>query len=380
MAARETELFCIGNALVDVFARGEEQIALRYGINGPVQHIEIETLHELLGALNVPAALPALTAVSGGGAANVAKIASYLGADLRFAGALGRDEETGASRPDKFGRLFERDLSEAGVKLRLALKPSPTGICLMLQTAENETRIAASPSASVELSESDIDGDEINKAKIVVIDGFMLGRPGLVRHILGLVDKRRTLAAIDLSSAEIAGEYAADILDYARQYSLFLFMNEEEAGALLKALAFCKGPDDPGLASGLLRLLSETLSPRPAGKLRLALRAFVRGIRGKFKEPGPRPLFPVIVVKLGPRGAAVFSGGNVCMAETQALSSTDSTGAGDAFCAGFLTAWLRKKPLAECAAFGNRTARLVLDVSGTKVDGERFKELRLLLR
>jgi sugar/nucleoside kinase (ribokinase family) len=53
----------------------------------------------------------------------------------------------------------------------------------------------------------------------------------------------------------------------------------------------------------------------------------------------------------------------------------DGIGAGDAFCAGFLTAWLRTKTLSECAAFGNKTARLVLNAPGAQTDEKSLKDL-----
>ena len=99
-----SDILCIGNALVDVFARDEGHLhSSRFGISLPVQHIEIERLQELLQAL------PEYTAVSGGGAANVAKIAGFLGTRVGFTGSIGNDE---------FGQLFEKSLSEAGVEDR----------------------------------------------------------------------------------------------------------------------------------------------------------------------------------------------------------------------------------------------------------------------
>ena len=51
MAEKEFDLFCIGNALLDVFARDEGQVAEHYGITKPVQHIEIEKLKEIVSLL-----------------------------------------------------------------------------------------------------------------------------------------------------------------------------------------------------------------------------------------------------------------------------------------------------------------------------------------
>jgi fructokinase len=54
----------------------------------------------------------------------------------------------------------------------------------------------------------------------------------------------------------------------------------------------------------------------------------------------------------------------------------DITGAGDAFAAGFLAAWIRGHPLRACAELGNRIAREALAVPGTRLDSRRLARLR----
>ncbi|MCL2320026.1 MAG: PfkB family carbohydrate kinase, partial [Treponema sp.] len=243
MAVNEVELLCIGNAVVDIFVRSDEQEAIRLGITRHVQHIEIEKLREILRTLKIPETLngpmtsSGCTIVSGGGAANVAKIAGLLGAKAGFIGAYGKEtnEWAGAFQPDQFGRIFEKSLGAAGVKTWLTLKSSPTGLCLFLKVRD-DTRIVASPSAALELSESNIRDEYLEKARVVVIDGFILDRPGLVRHILRRVNQYGAVAALDLSSPAIAKERSTEISGIARQYPLILFMNEDEAEAFYEGL------------------------------------------------------------------------------------------------------------------------------------------------
>ena len=338
MAQKELDLLCIGNALVDVFARADEQTLARHGITRPVQHVEYEIINKILSELGSKD----LVLSSGGGAANVAKIAGFLGAELCFTGSVGEVKE-----PDTFGRLFIKELSNAGVKLRLSLKPSPTGVCLYVRTGD-ETRIAASPSAALELTENDIVEEDLQKASVVVIDGFILNRSGMVRRILDLADKYGTVIALDLSSISIASEYAAEISEYARRHSLILFMNEAEAEAFYK---------ETRKDNSLFPEMCEFFESLTAGKR-----------------------FPIIVVKLGARGALCFAEGKTQRFETQALVPADSTGAGDAFCAAFLSAWVWDKALPECAVFGNKAAGIVLGATGTKVEKEAFGNLVQLLK
>ena len=329
MIDKELNLLCIGNALIDVFARDEGfLLSSRFGIKRQVQHVEIEVL------LRIIKELPEYVTVSGGGAANVAKIASLLGVKTGFTGSVGHDD---------FGKLFEKSLTEADVKLNLKKSPSPTGICLVLENGKGKTRIAASPSASLELSQAHINEDYIKKGSIVLVDGFLFHKPDLVRHALGLAAKNRITAAIDLSSREIAGDYANEILNYARN-DLIIFMNDEEAGA------FYNGVKAQGLDAG-------------------------NDIFSFFQSLTQDQPFPIIVLKLGEMGAITISEGRIHSAETQVIIPKDTTGAGDAFCAAFLAAWQQKKPLSECTALGNRAARIILDVTGTRADGMQLKNL-----
>jgi len=358
-ANKKIDLLCVGNALVDVFARADEQFFARHGLTQAVQHIEIEKTEKILSELRdytmvsggaqkpharhracsssegdmacPPENLSPVKMVSGGGAGNVAKIAGLLGAKVSFIGAIGND---------KFGRLFKKSLAAAGVKLRLSIKSSPTGICLMLRDAADDTHIVASPSAALELSESDISGEELQRTRVVLIDGFMLDKTALVSHILSTAGANDTVVAIDLSSPGIAGEYATKIADFAINYPLILFMNEAETEAF-----------SDGLKSASRQTLFENNTD-----------------------------FPIIVVKLGEKGALCYSGGKVFRAETQAVTPAEATGAGDAFCAGFLSAWVKNQTPGECAAFGNMTARTVLGAEGSQADKKAIKALTALLR
>jgi sugar/nucleoside kinase (ribokinase family) len=58
----------------------------------------------------------------------------------------------------------------------------------------------------------------------------------------------------------------------------------------------------------------------------------------------------------------------------------ETTGAGDAFCAAFLSGWIRDKSAAECASLGNKAAREVLYVKGVQPDPNALKQLGKLIR
>lgn len=327
---------------MDVFAPAERGIPDLWGLTEPAQHLAYDDLAEIL------AALPDLVTSSGGGAANVAKIAALLGLSTGFAGSVG----PGA---DHFAGIFEADLRAAGVLPVLSRGTLPTGICLLFQTPRGETRIAASPQAALEFAEADVPDGFIRAAQVVVIDGYMLGRDGLIRHVLERADRYGTVVALDVGSAGNAAGQAREIARYCRDYPLILFMNEGEAEAFYAALS---GDSEAGPVPGAFK----------KGR-------YLRRIYSFFKKMTGNELFPIIVVKRGKRGAVVFAGGGLYQAGTLAVSPGETTGAGDAFCAAFLAAWIRNKPLYECALLGNRVAREILAVPGTRIDRKKLASL-----
>ncbi len=71
------------------------------------------------------------------------------------------------------------------------------------------------------------------------------------------------------------------------------------------------------------------------------------------------------VVKLGKKGALACSGGKVSQADSYQVAAVDTTGAGDAFNAGFIYGFLKEKDITECLKFGNGCGAL----SVTKLGG-----------
>lgn len=73
----------------------------------------------------------------------------------------------------------------------------------------------------------------------------------------------------------------------------------------------------------------------------------------KLRETGCK----VAVVTCGSMGSLAWAGGDVVETGIDALSTvSDTTGAGDTYIAGFLAAWKRGRPLAECIIAGRRAA------------------------
>lgn len=75
-------------------------------------------------------------------------------------------------------------------------------------------------------------------------------------------------------------------------------------------------------------------------------------------------LGPLVVVKDGAAGAFAVDGGQVARVASLPVEVVDTTGAGDSFDAGFLTAWLERRPLAECLAWASAAGSISVTGAG----------------
>ncbi len=77
-------------------------------------------------------------------------------------------------------------------------------------------------------------------------------------------------------------------------------------------------------------------------------------------------LVKTVVVTLGEDGCFVYSDGKGFFVRALKKKVVDSIGAGDAFAAGFVFGFLKKRPLRECAVLGNACAGLAVECRGAR--------------
>jgi sugar/nucleoside kinase (ribokinase family) len=82
------------------------------------------------------------------------------------------------------------------------------------------------------------------------------------------------------------------------------------------------------------------------------------------------------VLKLGPRGCAIYCGGCESHVPTFDVPVKDTTGAGDCFVAGFLCAWLRSESLEEAGRFANAVGALTVQQVGASSGVRSYEETR----
>jgi len=350
LRGHSTELLCFGNAIVDVFAAVDFTWLDSLGITEAVQHIPYDQARQILETLRSDSS-SGMVLTSGGAAANVAKIAAMLNTKAAFSGCVGNDELAG---------VLEQELSTVGVDPLLAKSTGETGLCFAF-SSPHETRIAASPGASLEFTETDICEELFSGAEAVVVDGYLLDRGPLIQHIMQLASSRGIPVALDAASVFQIREKTEAVLHYSRNYPLIIFMNADEAITFYSTIK-----------KSSARI--ETASEREKEML------ILKEVCPVLKYMTEGEIFPIIVIKLGGRGAVVLAGGTVYREETFTIIPRNTVGAGDAFCAAFLSAWIRGRSIQECADLGNRVARQFLEVPGTRIKDGKLKSFAKYFR
>ncbi len=336
------DILGIGNAMLDIFSFSEEEHALPLGLHpNSSTHVDPHRLDELLLMLKNP------IVVSGGSASNALKAASAMGLSCAFVGCTGTEQR----EEDRWSRLFAAELSSFRVETFLEGRNAPSGRCLVLQMPGGLRSVACAPGAAPTIKPEQIQADMVSRASLVFLDGQVLRNAAVTDRVSNLCHGFTIPLAIDLASPEIAFNRAAAVRDLLERNECVLFMDRAEAFAFARALADLV-PDSE--RSDPERLVQAVFSLLTAHKR----------------------TYPYIVRKEGPLGASAWHAGAVIHRDGSPVENpVDDTGAGDVFAGAFLSAFLRKKTLAEALDIGNAAARATLSVPGTRLDWEWFVSL-----
>ena len=223
--------------------------------------------------------------------------------------------------------------------------------------------------------------------KKVDTNGIVIVSTGRSGVVTGYVDiKGQRALYVDpgvndtLRSEEISLEYASK----AKFLHLTSFVGKKPFKAqnkLVKELPKIKVSLDPGeiyARKGLATL--KTLIKRSFAVF--PNENEVRMLTGKELEEGSEILIKkgagIVAVKLGEKGCYVTDGEEKYLVKSYRTKVVDTTGAGDAFCAGFLYALIKGKDIYACAKLGNFVASRCITQIGARNGLPRLSELRKL--
>jgi len=261
-----------------------------------------------------------ITTHPGGGGANVAARLAEAGVTTLLVARAGNDPS---------GRAAVEDLRAAGVRTNVAVDPlRPTGTCVVIVEPDGERTMLPDRGANGALTPADLPVEELRSATHLHLSGYTLLDPGSrAAGLVALEHARAAGASVSVdpaSAAPLRGAGARAFLGWIRKADVLL-PNLEEAAVLTGA------PDPEAAAWALARDHTE------------------------------------VVITLGAAGAMWSDGEQVVRAEAAAAQApVDTTGAGDAFTAGWLAARLGGAEPAEALAAANELAARTLRRAGAR--------------
>jgi len=216
-------------------------------------------------------------------------------------------------------------------------------------------------------------------------NGIIVSKRGRSGVVMGYIDRKGERALYVDPGVNDSLEFKGINLEYVSRTNflhLTSFVGEKPFEAqkeLVKKLSDIQISFDPGALYARKSLTS--LKP-------IIKRSFVmipneieiRLLTGKDCERGSKTLIEegvsVVAVKLGERGCYVTDGKESHFVEPFEKKLVDTTGAGDAFCAGFLYGLIKGRDLYECGRIGNFVAARCISKMGARTGLPRLPDLK----
>lgn len=313
----DLDVLCIGNAIVDIIARCEDDFLVENDITKAAMNLidaeRAELLYSRMG--------PAIEA-SGGSAGNTAAGVASFGGKAAFFGKVAEDH---------LGGIYGHDIRSQGVLFRTApLKaPPPTARSMIFVTPDGERSMNTYLGACVELGPEDVEPDVVAAAKVSYFEGYLWDPPLAKKAILACAEIAHANGremSMTLSDPFCVDRYRDEFLELMRSGTVdIVFANEHEAMSLYQTASL------------------ESAVEALAADCRMAI--ITRGENGSIIAAGTeRTAIPAIEID----------------------NLVDTTGAGDLYAAGFLYGYTSGHPLEQCGHLGSLAAGLVIQQIGPR--------------
>ncbi len=311
----------IGNAIVDIIARAEDDFLVREGLaKGSmrlIDAVEAERLYDHMG--------PAKE-ISGGSAGNTIAALAGLGGKAAYFGKVAEDH---------LGSIFRHDIHAVGVHFDTAplhigaADFAPTARSMILVTPDGERTMNTFLGACTHLTPDDVDEAVVADSSIVYLEGYLWDPPAAkeaFRKASAIAHAHGRRVALTLSDSFCVDRWRAEFLELMRGGLVDLvFANQTEIKSLYETADI-----DAGIAAlkDDVRMAAVTLSE--AGSLVVSAEGIVR-------------------VPASPVGAIV-----------------DTTGAGDLYASGFLYGLTHDFDPGACAELGGLMAAEIIGHVGAR--------------
>jgi sugar/nucleoside kinase (ribokinase family) len=323
MSDPQYDVTAIGNAIVDVLAHADDRFLaeqrLTKGVMSLIEAPEAEYLYGLMGAA---------VEASGGSAANTVAGIAGLGGRAAFIGKVA---------DDMLGRVFAHDIRAVGV--HYATPPlsggEPTARSLIFVTPDTQRTMQTFLGASSYLGPEDIDEALIRTSSVVYLEGYMWDRDRAKEALLKatrIAAAAGRKVAFTTSDPFAVDRHREEFLDLIQSHVDILFANEAEIKSLYQV-------DD--------------------------FDAALQHVRGHCE---------IAALTRSEKGSVVISGEEVHVIDAEkGVNVVDSTGAGDAYAAGFLHAYTHGRDLRTSARLGGMVAAEVISHLGPRAESDLKK-------
>jgi fructokinase len=314
--ASRFDILGVGNAIVDVLAPVDEQFITKHDMRKGSM-----TLVDAARAEAIYAAMPPGQETSGGCAANTCAVAAGLGARVAYLGRVADDQ---------LGAVFRHDIAASGVHFPTAplVGGAPTARCMILVTPDAQRTMNTFLGACVAFGVEQVDEQVVADAAVTYMEGYLYDEPAAMaafRHAAGVAHAAGRNVALSLSDSFCVNRHRAAFRDLVRGHVDILFANEAELCALY---------EQNELADAVAQARAE-----------VALAAITRGADGSL----------------------VLSGDETVEIAAEPTRVVDTTGAGDAYAAGFLAALTAGLGLAACGRLGSIAAAEIISHYGARL-------------
>lgn len=313
-----TQLLAISNAIVDVLAHVDEDFLEEVGApRGSMTLIDKDRAHEIYNKMSET------TEMSGGSVANSVAGFSNLG---------GRAAYIGQVKNDQLGDVFRNDMQSLGVDIRLqpAADGSPTARCHVLIDADGQRTMQTYLGACTELGVRDITAKTVGNPVVILLEAYVWDiaeGPALAAAAIKIARSNDSKVALSLSDSFCVKRHREAFHDVVKNGVDIVVADEDEVRELLQTNSY-----------------AETMR---------ALEAYDN----------------LFAMTRSEKGSVVKHGDDIILqSATPVKTIVDSTGAGDAYTAGFLYGWTQAWSLKECAELGTYCATQVIQQVGARIE------------
>jgi sugar/nucleoside kinase (ribokinase family) len=312
------DVTAIGNAIVDVLAKADDALLVKHNLpKGGMSLIDAETAERLYAIMG-----PGVEK-SGGSAGNTIAGIAALG---------GRTAYIGKVADDQLGDVFDHDIRAVGVtydtpRLRGGL---PTARSLIFVTPDAQRTMQTFLGAATQLGPEDVNMNCITASKVLYLEGYLWDQAlakKAMREAAIKAQQSGVKVSLTLSDSFCVARFRDEFIDLVEHHVDILFANESEILSLYQVQNF----DDA-----------------------------LQHVR-KHTE--------IAALTRSEKGSVVVNRGEVHVIDAvKGVNVVDTTGAGDAYAAGFLYAYTQGRDLATAGRLGGIMAAEVISHMGPRAE------------